>query len=177
MANVTIYPEHRDILDALISTGKTSSVAAATRTGPFTAQRDAYVFAASIALALGAPQAEVDMPRSRKEITTIRDSVFLGADGAEALTSTISFIEEYADESTNDGLSRQLHSLAEDSLQDRLTLLDRYAYAGFEWLKQNQGDESSVRDLILTTLNEVSCVESAPTNTAEVHDPLLEMLI
>ncbi|MGW4014768.1 hypothetical protein ACWECW_00505 [Rhodococcus ruber] len=177
MANVTIYPEHRNILDALISTGKTSSVAAATRTGPFSAQRDAYVFAASIALALGLPQEEADMPRSRKETTTIRDSVFLGADGAEALTFTVSFIEEYADESINDGLSRQLNSLTEDLLQDRLTQLDRYAYAGFEWLRKHQRDESSVRDLILSTLNEVSCVESAPPDSAEVHDPLLEMLI
>ncbi|MGW5339849.1 hypothetical protein ACWEQD_15710 [Rhodococcus pyridinivorans] len=177
MANVTIYPEHRDILDALISTAKTSSVAAATRTGPFTAQRDAYVFAASLALALGSPQEEDHMPRSRKDITTIRDSVFLGADGADALTFTVSLIEAYADESINDGLARQLNSLTEEMLQDRFTLLDRYAYAGFEWLIRNQRDESSVRDLILTTLNEVSCVESAPAEVADVHDPLLEMLI
>ena len=177
MANVTIYQQHRDILDALISSSKVSSVAGATKTGPFSAQRDAYVFAASLASALGKPQKAGDMPTSKKDVTTIRDSVFLGAAGAEALTYLIVLLEENEGENTEANLSRQLDLLVDDKLQERLSMLDRYAFAGFEWLVKHQDDERTIRELVLTALDEITCVQSEPTNEAEVQDPLLDMLL
>lgn len=177
MANVTIYPEHRDILDALIATAKVSSLAGATRTGPFAAQRDAYVFAAAVALARGKPQDASEMPKARKDITTIRDSVFLGASGASELAYTVVLMEDDPDSSTDVNLSRQLTLLMDDKLEERLANLDRYAYAGFEWLKANQHDERTVRELILSALDEITCVESDPGGDLEVQDPLLEMLL
>lgn len=177
MANVTIYPEHRDILDALITTAKVASTAAATRTGPFTAQRDAYVFAASLAIARGKPQSESDMPSAKKDVTTIRDSVFLGAAGAEPLTYAVVLLDEAVDETVESGLSRQLDLLMDDKLQERLSMLDRYAYAGFEWLKKSQRDERTIRELVLTALDEISCIGSNLTSDMNVHDPLMEMLL
>lgn len=177
MANVTIYPEHRDILDSLIATAKVSSVAGATKTGPFSAQRDAYVFAAALAVARGKPQAETEMPTAKKEVTTIRDSVFLGAAGAEALTYSVVLVEEGGDESTEAALARQLDLLMDDKLQERLTTLDRYAYAGFEWLLENQRDESTIRELVLTALDEITCVETEGADELDIQDPLLEMLM
>jgi hypothetical protein len=178
MANVTIYAEHRDILDALITSGKVASAAAATRTGPFKDQRDAYVFASSIALARRKPQPEAAMPTSKKgDVTAIRDSVFLGADGAEALAATVVLIEQDDELSVEAALGRQLELLSEDGLQEQLTILDRYAYAGFEWLKQNQKDESTIRDLVLTAIDEIACVEDVPAAQIVVQDPLLDVLL
>jgi hypothetical protein len=177
MANVSIYPEHRDILDALITTGKVSSIAGATRTGPFSAQRDAYVFAAALSIARGKPHPDTEMPSARKEVTTIRDSVFLGAAGAEPLTFAVVLIDDSATDSAEAGLSKQLDLLMDDKLQERLTTLDRYAYAGFEWLRTNQGDERTIRELVLTALDEITCVETDPGSQLEVQDPLLEMLL
>lgn len=177
MANVSIYPEHRDILDALITSGKVSSLAGATRTGPFSAQRDAYVFAAALAVARGKPQTDSDMPSARKEVTTIRDSVFLGAAGAEELVFAVALIDDGTDEPAEAALSRQLDLLMDDKLQERFATLDRYAYAGFEWLRTNQGDERTIRELILSALDEITCVETDPGDEFEVQDPLLEMLL
>lgn len=179
MANVSIYPEHRDILDGLITSSKVSSLAGATRTGPFSAQRDAYVFAAALTMARGNPHSERDMPVARKDVTTIRDQVFLGADGAYALTYVVALLEEDPTESTESSLARQLDLLMDDKdkLQDRLTVLDRYAYAGFEWLKENQPDERTIRELILTALDQISCVETDSDDAVTIHDPLLDMLL
>jgi hypothetical protein len=177
MANVTIFPEHRDILDALISTAKVASVAGATRTGPFPAQRDAYVFAASLALARGKPQDESAMPTSKKDITIIRDSVFLGAAGARPLAYAVILIDDGNYETIESELSHQLDLLMEDKFQEQFAVLDRYAYAGFEWLKANQPDESTIRELVLTAIDEISCVEGNPTVDINVQDPLLDMLL
>src|SRR5262245_51376408 len=94
MAEVTIFAEHRDILDALITSRKVKSVAGATRSGPFKDQRDAYVFAASIAMALNAPTPSDRMPTKKKDATPIRDSVFLGAAGARELSLAVGLIAE-----------------------------------------------------------------------------------
>lgn len=180
MANVSIYAEHRDILDELISSAKVSSAAAAAKTGPFRDQRDAYVFAASLALALGAPQAEADMPTTRKDITTIRDSVFLGAAGAEELTFMVvltSFSTMSDNVEPRSELVRQLDLINEENLADRLAVLDRYAYAGFEWLRKYRKDEATVRDLLLVALAEVTCVPSKQLDISEIRDPLLELLL
>lgn len=177
MANVTIYPEHRDILDALITTAKVSSVAGATKTGPFTAQRDAYVFAASLAIARGKRHNASEMPTAKKDVTTIRDSVFLGAPGAEALAYSVALLEEDEEKSAEANLSHQLDLLMTDRLQERLSMLDCYAYAGFEWLLQRQDDERTIRELVLTALDEIACIQSEPTNEAGIQDPLLQMLL
>lgn len=176
MASVKIYAEHRDILDALITSGKVASVAGATRTGPFREQRDAYVFAASIGLALRSPTSPGRMPKPAKQDTPIRDSVFIGAPGARDLCMTAALLDERDEESIEQSLSRQLDLIAETELAEQFEILDRYAHAGLNWLAQRQDDESSVRDLILTAIDQVECVETAITDTSGVHDPLLDML-
>ncbi len=134
MANVNIYAEHRDILDALITSGKVASVAAATKTGPFKEQRDAYVFAASIALALNTLTPKEKMPTSRQGVTTIRDSVFLGAAGAKEVAITVALCDQNKRLDIEEPLARQLELISDANLQARFVLLDRYAHAGFSWL-------------------------------------------
>ncbi len=117
------------------------------------------------------------MPTVKKDVTPIRDSVFLGADGAESLAYAVALLDSDGERNAEDELSRQLDSLMEDKLQERLSLLDRYAYAGFEWLKNYQKDESTIRELVLTALDEVSCVETEPNSVVQLRDPLLDMLL
>lgn len=176
MANVTIYAEHRDILDALITSGKVSSVAGATKTGPFKDQRDAYVFAASIAVALNAPTPSASMPKGKKDNTSIRDSVFIGAQGARELAMAVALIVETDHDAIEESLAYQLDLIAEKQIAERFELLDRFAHAGFNWLAKRRSDESGIRDLVLSAICEIDCVKSDDSAAAEVHDPLLEML-
>lgn len=176
MANVTIYAEHREILDALITSGKVSSIAGATKTGPFKDQRDAYVFAASIAMALNSPTAVDAMPGSKKDNTSIRDSVFVGAAGAKELAIAVAMIVQTDHAAVDLSLSYQLDLISEDQMADRFAILDRFAHAGFKWLADRRADESNVRDLMLTAIGEIDCIKSDDSATEDVHDPLLDML-
>jgi len=176
MASVKIYAEHRDILDALITSGKVASVAGATKTGPFREQREAYVFAAAIAMALRTPTAASNMPKPLKGDTPIRDSVFVGAPGAREACLAASLLDERDEESLELSLNRQLNLIAETELAEQFEILDRYAHAGFAWLAKHQEDESSVRDLVLAAIDQIECVEADITDTTGVRDPLLDML-
>lgn len=175
MASVNIHAEHRDILDALITSRKTSSVAGSTKTGPFHEQRDAYVFAASIGLALRNPTPADKMPTSRKGLTPIRDSVFLGADGAPQLCHAIALLDEREEENLGQALARQLSLIAPAEQATQFELLDRYAHAGFSWLEKHKGDESTVRDLILTAIDQIERVSMDEIDTTGVSDPLLDL--
>jgi hypothetical protein len=177
MANVTIYDEHRDILDSLISSGKVASPAGATKTGPFKEMRDAYVYAVSIALALNKPTPADKMPTSKKDHTQIRDSVFLGAGGANEVAIAAVMVTETDHSTIEQSLAHQLDLISEEQLGERLALLDRFAHAGFAWLAKRRADESSVRDLMLTAIDEIECVSSETTATEVLHDPMLEMLL
>jgi hypothetical protein len=177
MAVVTIYSEHRDTLDALITSGKVKSAAGATKTGPFRDQRDAYVFAASLALALGGPCAEGAMPKSKKGVTTIRDSVVFGAAGAEELSCAAVLLSEGSGDPFEAVIRSQLELISDERLQERLTLLDRYAFVGFEWLKEHQKDESTVRELTLSALNDLSPAEVVVDVELSVLDPLFDVLL
>jgi hypothetical protein len=176
MASVNIYPEHRDIIDALITSGKVASVAAGTKTGPFKDQRDAYVFAASIAMAINSPTPAGKMPTSRKGVTPIRDSVFLGASGAKDLCLVASLLDERAEESVEESLVRQLDMIADSNLVGQFELLDRYAHAGFSWLAKHQEDESTIRDLVFTAIDQIECIETDISEMPNLRDPLLDML-
>jgi hypothetical protein len=177
MANVTIYEEHREILDSLITSGKVASVAGATKTGPFKEMRDAYVYAVSIALALNKPTPADKMPTSKKDHTQIRDSVFLGAGGATEVAIAAVMVMETDHSTIEQSLAHQLDLISEQQLGERLALLDRFAHAGFSWLAKRRADESSVRDLMLTAIDEIECVSSETTATEVVHDPMLDMLL
>jgi hypothetical protein len=177
MANVTIYEEHREILDSLITSSKVASVAGATKTGPFKEMRDAYVFAVSIALALNKPTPADKMPTSKKDHTQIRDSVFLGAGGATEIALTVALVTETDKSTIEQSLAHQLDLISEQQLGERLALLDRFAHAGFTWLAKRRADESSIRDLILTAIDEIECVASESTATEVLHDPMLDMLL
>lgn len=175
MASVNIHAEHRDILDALITSRRTSSVAGSTKTGPFYEQRDAYVFAASIGLALRSPTPVEKMPTSRKGVTPIRDSVFLGADGALQLCHAVCLLDEREDESLAEALGRQLSLIAPAEQAAQFELLDRYAHAGFSWLERRKGDESTIRDLILAAIDQIERVSMEEIDTTDVSDPLLDL--
>jgi hypothetical protein len=177
MAYVTIYEEHREILESLISSGRVASAAGATKTGPFKEQREAYVFAASIAMAINKPTPADKMPTSKKGHIQIRDSVFLGAGGAAELSLAVALIIETDHSTIEQSLVHQLDLISEQQLGGRLALLDRFAHAGFSWLAKRRGDESSIRDLILTAIDEIVCVTSETTATEALRDPMLDMLL
>jgi hypothetical protein len=174
MANVYVYPEHRDVLDGLISSGKVGSQLGATATGPFREQRDAYVFAASIGIALGKPTPEEDLPKSRgRDTISIRDSVFFGADGAKELSLTAVLLQglEDADE-TELSLRRQLDDIAAGDLTLRFALLDRYAYSGFAWLRKYMKDAGTIRDLVMEAIDKVVSVDLGIEDYLVGNDPL-----
>ena len=175
MPSVKIYAEHRDILDALITSKKVASVGGATKTGPFSTQIDAYVFAASLAMASNMPTATDNMPKA-KNATPIEEDVVLRAFGARELCFTATLKEEGSDESLTDSLNRQLRTLADRDFTSLFQNLDRYAHAGFSWLAKHQEDESSIRDLVLAAIDQIECVESNITDASGVRDPLLDML-
>jgi hypothetical protein len=177
MANVTIYEEHREILDSLITSGKVASVAGATKTGPFKEMRDAYVYAVSIALAFNKPTPADKMPSSKKDHIQIRDSVFLGASGATEIAIAAVMVMESDHSTIEQSLAHQLDLISEQQLVERLALLDRFAHAGFAWLIKRRDDESSIRDLMLTAVDEIECVVSHATATEVLHDPMLDMLL
>ena len=175
MANVTIYAEHRDIRDALITSGKVASMAGATTTGPFREQRDAYVFAASIAMALNKPTPLDKMPSTKKDNTQIRDSVFVGAAGAKELAIAVALIVETDHNAIEQSLKFQLDLISEEHLSERFAILDRFAHFGFSWLNERRADESDIRDLVLTAIDEIECFKSDAIATEDVHDPLQDM--
>ncbi|WP_338767815.1 hypothetical protein V7968_02375 [Nocardia vulneris] len=176
MANVNIYSVHTNILDTLVATGKAKSVAAATKTGPFSEMRDAYVFAASIAVAMNQPTPSDKMPSSKKDAIAIQDRVFIGAEGAVELAAAVALTSADYDEISREMLHIQLELLSEEKKGERMALLDRYAHAGFEWLKQHERDESGVRDLILSAIENVEPVQRESGDESLVQDPLLPLL-
>ncbi|MFI6176377.1 hypothetical protein ACIA8R_12670 [Nonomuraea sp. NPDC051191] len=176
MANVNIYPAHKDILDTLVTSTRTKSVAAETKTGPFKEMRDVYVFAASLAVALNRPTPADKMPTSKKDVVPIQDRVFLGAEGAEELAVAVVLTSSNGDAAARDSLRSQLDLLTDSKSGERFALLDRYAHAGFEWLLQHAPDEGSVRDLVLSAIDSVECVQRETDDDTHVVDPLLPLL-
>src|SRR4051794_30497191 len=174
MANVNIYPEHRDVLDGLISSGKVGSDVGATATGPFKDQRDAYIFAAAIGIALGRPTPDSDIPKTKKrETISIRDSVLFGADGAKELSLTVILLQELNDDdSTEHGLRAQLDEIAAGDMTNRFVLLDRYAYSGFGWLAEAMKDAGTIRELVMEAIDQVVGVDLSPEDYLVGDDPL-----
>ncbi|TQL20170.1 hypothetical protein [Streptomyces sp. SLBN-134] len=176
MANVNIYPAHKDILDSLVTSGKAKSTAASTKTGPFKEMRDAYVFAASLAMALNQPTPTEKMPTSKKDVLPIQDRVFLGAEGATEITAAVALTSAAPDQAIEESLRSQLDLLASEKIVEQLALLDRYAHAGFEWLVDHWRDESSVRDLVMSAIDTVECAKREVGDESAVQDPLLGLL-
>ena len=179
MANVNIYPEHRDILDGLISSAKVSSQLGATATGPFKDQRDAYIFAAAIGIALGRPTPDIEMPKTKKKDTiAIRDSVLLGADGAKEISLTVILLQDLGDaDHSESGLRKQLDEVADGDLTARFNLLDRYAYTGFGWLADYMKDAGTIRELVMEAIDKVTGVDLDAEDYLIGDDPLGGFLI
>ncbi len=178
MATVHIYAEHRGVLDSLISSAKVASQLGAAATGPFKDQRDAYVFASSIGLALGRPIEPADMPRSKTDTIQIRDSVFLGADGARELSITAVLLQELGErDDTEAGLRKQLEEVADGDLAVRFSILDRYAYSGFAWLASHQKDVGTTRELVMEAIDKVIGADLDPEEFLVGDDPLGGFLI
>jgi hypothetical protein len=176
VASVFVYPVHQPLLDSLIATGKAKSVAAGTKTGPFREMRDAYIFVASLALAMNQPARADEMPDSKKDALEIQDRVFLRAEGARELAAAVVLTSADGGDVERETLRSELNLLSEQMSADRLTLLDRYAFAGFEWLREHQNDESGVRDLVLSAIDSVDCVQRQVDDDSAVQDPLWSML-
>lgn len=174
MANVNIYPEHKEILDGLISSAKVGSQLGAIATGPFKEQREAYVFAAAIGIALGKPTLESQLPKAKgRETISIRDSVLLGADGAKELSLTAVLIQDLDNvDETEVGLRRQLDDIADADFSNRFALLDRYAYSGFSWLGEYMKDAGTIRDLVMEAIDKVISVELDVEDYLIGDDPL-----
>lgn len=179
MASVNIYPEHREVLDGLISSAKVGSQLGATATGPFKDQRDAYIFAAAIGIALGRPTPDNEMPKTKKKDTiSIRDSVLLGADGAKEISLTVVLLQDLGDsDHTEVGLRRQLDEVADGDLTIRFALLDRYAYEGFDWLAEYVKDAGTIRELVMEAIDKVSGVDLDAEDYLIGDDPLGGFLI
>ncbi|NJP96634.1 hypothetical protein HCN51_45615 [Nonomuraea sp. FMUSA5-5] len=176
MASVYIYPVHQALLDSLIATSKAKSVMAGTKTGPFREMRDAYIFAASLALALNQPASIDQIPASKKDAIQIQDRVFFGAEGARELAAIVVLTSPDGGDVARETLRSQLDMLSEQEVGQRLALLDRFAYSGFEWLRERQDDESGVRDLLLSAIDSVDCVQRQADDDSSVQDPLWSML-
>jgi hypothetical protein len=174
MANVTIYPVHKEVLDGLISSAKVGSQLGATATGPFKDQRDAYVFAASIGIALGKPALESELPTTKgRETISIRDSVLLGADGARELSIAALLLQDIdSSDDTDTGLRRQLDEIADGDLTKRFALLDRYAFAGFSWLLKYMKDAGTIRELVMEAIDKVVSVDLVVDDYLVGSDPL-----
>jgi hypothetical protein len=144
--------------------------------------REAYLFAVSIALAHGSATPEEEMPSSRGA-KSIAGDVFLRAKGAEELADVVVFATGNREDATSDDeLRRRVGLIARRSLDldaEVAGLLDRYAHAGFSWLAENREDEGSVRDLILTALEQIDRVENDDDDEdpPSGNDPLLDMLL
>lgn len=179
MANVNIYPEHREVLEGLISSAKVGSQLGAVSTGPFKDQRDAYVFAASIGIALGKPANSAEMPKTKKKDTIqIRDSVLLGAEGAKELSITAVLLQDLGDEdSTEAALRKQLDEVAEGDFGVRFAILDRYAYTGFTWLATYMKDVGTIRELVMEAIDNVVGIDLDPEDFVVGDDPLGGFLI
>lgn len=179
MANVNIYPEHREVLDGLISSAKVGSQLGAVATGPFREQRDAYVFAASIGIALGKATPEGDLPKTKKkEAISIRDSVLLGADGAKEMSLTAVLLQDLGDADNSEaGLRKQLDEIADGDFTTRFAILDRYAFAGFSWLAEYLKDAGTVRELVMEAIDKIVGVDLDPEDYLVGDDPLGGFLV
>ena len=177
MAYVYIYPKHRSVLDGLITSSKVSSQLGAIATGPFKDQRDAYVFAASIGLALGTPTPETSMPKSKTDSISIKDSVFLGAAGATELSLVAPLLRGLSDDDdTENALRMQLKAVADRDDTARFALLDRYAYAGFCWLDDSANDTATVRELVMEAIDKIIATD-IDVNDLIIDDPLTGFLL
>jgi hypothetical protein len=177
MANVTIYPVHREMLDALVTSKKAGSIAAGTKTGPFDEMRNAYVFAVSVGFALGRPTAREDMPTSKAQGNQIPYHIFSAAPGAVELELATVFTEISHPEPGRSSLIQGLERLGEDEIVSRVAVLDRYAHAGFSWLAERFQDEGSVQNLLLSTLCELKLAPAGEvTDSAAVSDPLADLM-
>lgn len=174
MAQVNIYPEHREVLDGLISSAKVASQLGAVATGPFKEQRDAYVFAAAIGIALGNPTPENEMPKTKKkDAISIRDSVLFGADGAKELSLIAILLQDLGDADGSEvGLRRQLDEIADGDFAGRFVLLDRYAYAGLAWLGEYMKDAGTIRELVMEAIDKIISVDLGPEDYLVGDDPL-----
>ena len=164
MASVRIYAgtelsrSHVALMERLETNTnvKVKGTASAFPTGPFSTHRDVYVFAASVGLAAGEPVPVSDLPPTSKQDTTIHEDIFRSAPGAKEL---ITLMVVVADASSPDGsdasedLRSRVEMLADADLTDRLKLLDRFAYAGFEIIRDN--DKGNPRDALLGVLASV----------------------
>ena len=171
-----VYEEHVKILNELLSTARTRSVEAGAETGPFQDIRSAYVFAASLGLALGEPTPKSEMPENKKQGREIADHTFFGTRGAKEVSLVAALVVDLDIDDVKSELRRRLELIGDGGLGDRLAILDRYAHAGFKWLDSHRDDEDSVRSLIFRAISEIQPALWSRPEFAGLEDPFLRLI-
>lgn len=159
-----VLDEHLELLNVMVSQTNTASMVAATTTGPFPEFRDAVLFAATIGYAADAPRSEDDM--TSKTGKTIKDEIFLRAEGATELLYALALIEA---EGTLTVMSR-----TDEAADDRFDTLNRYAAGGFDIIaeKRKAMPDASINEVLISLVQSTDPRPEEVDEDETVSDPI-----
>jgi dnd system-associated protein 4 len=171
VASFARVPErYGELLDLLVSQPNTSSAMAATKTGPFSEFREAFLFAASLGFALNREPKVSDA--SEKVGKTIRDEIFLRGEGAREVVSAFSLAASKGE--------LQILDRSEEAQERRFAVLNGFAETGFEYLASIQEalPQSTIIEILIHAIQQVTVTAGADANLdgEEVHDPILALI-
>ena len=168
MASIRIYPKHAPLAARLVTSANVRSAAAAAATGPFGTLREVYVFAASVGFAAGAAAETSAMEKFKdSDGHAIKEEIFFKADGAMELLTLVTMLPNGVSTEVNDNrLQERVSELSDDDFAARFEVLDRYAYAGFEIIAEEDGDVPE-RDILLACLAKI---KPEPHGELELED-------
>jgi len=172
VANIYIYPEHKEILYKLITSKKVSSILTSISQGVIKDQRDAYIYAASIGLVL-IKSSDIDITnKSHKDTIPIRDHVFFGAKAAKEIyyVAIFSSITELNTASVHEFIT----SCVSNDYELGFAKLDLLAFLGFDWLSTRLKDEANILDLMHSSLNLLQ--EDQFNEEFDFDDPIFSIL-
>lgn len=159
-AYLTIDSAHQAVVDLLVSSSRTSSLAARAKTGPFSELRQVAVFAAALGATLNRDR--LPAPSDQK----IRDTVLLDAKGALELSFALAYRRANWDLAViADG---------EESLAARVSALEEYACGGLDFLSErliDLGATTSALELLMDAKKQVTLRDTElPASDTIDHD-------
>jgi hypothetical protein len=167
-AYLRIDSDHQAVVDLLLSSSRTSSLAARAKTGPFSELRQVVVLAAALGATLNR-----DRPPGASD-QTIRDTVLLEAKGALELSFALAYRRAQWDLGViADG---------EESLAARVNALEEYACGGLDFLAQRLtelGATTSALELLMDAKKQVTLRDAelpASEATERDEDPVIAAL-
>lgn len=173
LANIRIAEKHDNIANLLSSAKKAADrnhFAAEANVGVFELILHSYELAASIGFALqtATPEDAMDMGNARK----IKEEQVLNSETGKRLAMLAGLLcqditpEEFdADLNDEQRLDQQIVELSKSPEEDRscwkrrFRILDRYAYAGFEWLESRKEEFITMEDLVFKVIDEIHPLE------------------